>query len=416
MKLEHIKDLIQSCNLNFLIGSGTSNPYLSTLGNIEIVLTEIEKQEEKNDFDKIIKASLYKKYCEDVIIQNLYSVINRYNDEYLEKEKKGDDLEGDKYLEYESVFNSYKNLLLNINEILLFRNNNLLTKQVNLFTTNIDLFLEKTLEQTNLEFNDGFKGRAKPIYDLSNFQKSYSKTSSHYDNISEIPVFNLLKIHGSINWGQNKEGKVIFKNSLRHIVTIKRELKKISDEFFIEVEGNENYEDLYEKASEIELDDENIFDDFFEEYSKLIMVNPTKEKFKKSVIDEEYYELLRIYANSLEKENTVLLVIGFSFADEHIKNVTIRAANSNPTLQIIIFLYKDEEMDDMSSKLKDVRNNNVQFITPKLFVEMNKESDEKLNPRKEKLVDRVENFDCKTISEEIFGEIKGMVRYRNLTR
>lgn len=416
MKLEHIKDLIQSCNLNFLFGSGTSNPYLSTLGNIELVLTEIEKQEEKDKYDKIIKASLYKKYCEDVIIRNLYSVIKSYKEEYLEKEKKGDDLEGDKYLQYESVFDAYKKLLLNLNEILLFRNNNLLTKQVNLFTTNIDLFLEKTLEQTNLEFNDGFKGRTKPIYDLSNFQKSYSKTSSHYDNISEIPVFNLLKIHGSINWGQNNEGKVVFKNSLSHVVSIQKKLQKISDDFFIEVEGNENYEELYEKASEIELDDENIFDVFFEEYSKLIMVNPTKEKFKKSVIDEEYYELLRIYANSLEKENTVLFVIGFSFADEHIKNVTIRAANSNPTLQIIIFLYKDEEMEGMTSKLKDVRNNNLQLITPKLFTDMNKESDEKLNPRKEKLIERVKNFDCETICEEIFGEIKGMVRYRNLNK
>ena len=207
MKLELIKNLIQSCNLNFLIGSGISSPYLSTLGNIETVLTEVDKND-NNQENKIIKASLYKKYCEDVIFRNLVPVINKYREEYLEKNES--ELVDDKYLQYKDVLESYKNLVLNINEILLFRHNNLITKQVNLFTTNIDIFLEKSLEQTNLEFNDGFKGRTNPIYDLSNFQKSYSKTSPHYDNISEIPVFNLLKVHGSINWDKNEAGKIIY--------------------------------------------------------------------------------------------------------------------------------------------------------------------------------------------------------------
>jgi len=223
-------------------------------------------------------------------------------------------------------------------------------------------------------------------------------------------------MHGSINWGQSSERKIIFKNNLRHITSVQKELKKISEDFFIEIEGSEEYDNLYEKASEIKIDKEKIFDSFFDEYSNLIIINPTKEKFKRTVMDEEYYELLRIYANSLEKENTVLLVIGFSFADEHIRNVTIRAANSNPTLQIIIFLYKDEELEDLSSKFKDVRNNNVQLISPKLFVEKNKEYDEKLNLRREKLSERVQNFDCKTISEEIFGVIKDMIRYPYVAR
>jgi len=32
----------------------------------------------------------------------------------------------------------------------------ILNKQVNLFTTNVDVFLEKSLENTNVEYNDGF--------------------------------------------------------------------------------------------------------------------------------------------------------------------------------------------------------------------------------------------------------------------
>lgn len=413
MKLELIKNLIQSCNLNFLIGSGISSPYLSTLGNIETVLTEVEKND-NNQENKIIKASLYKKYCEDVIFRNLVPVINKYKEEYLGKNES--ELVDDKYLQYKVVLESYKNLVLNINEILLFRHNNLITKQVNLFTTNIDIFLEKSLEQTNLEFNDGFKGRSNPIYDLSNFQKSYSKTSPHYDNISEIPVFNLLKVHGSINWDKNEAGKIIYKYSAQNISNIRKELSKIPEENFIKIVGNETYEDLLLKTSEIELDNDNIYNSFFETYANLIVINPTKEKFERTVLDEEYYELLRIYANSLEKENTILFVLGFSFADEHIRNITIRASNSNPTLQVIIFVHKNEEQETLLSKLNNIRNNNIQFVTPKSFIDANSEIDEKQNPNKKKLSDRLKSFDCKTINEEIFGEIKNTVRYNKLTK
>jgi len=71
MKLENIKDLLQSCNINFLIGSGVSNPYLSTLGNIEILLTELSKQKPEDKIYNLIKASLYKLYCETVMFRNL---------------------------------------------------------------------------------------------------------------------------------------------------------------------------------------------------------------------------------------------------------------------------------------------------------------------------------------------------------
>lgn len=36
-------NIIQDCNISFLIGSGLSNPYFGTLGRIEVWLTELEK-------------------------------------------------------------------------------------------------------------------------------------------------------------------------------------------------------------------------------------------------------------------------------------------------------------------------------------------------------------------------------------
>ena len=59
------------------------------------------------------------------------------------------------------------------------------------------------------------------------------------------------------------------------------------------------------------------------------MVNPTKDKFRASVLDYHFYELMRIYSNALERENSLLFVMGFSFADD-----TLRKLRNVPLIQI----------------------------------------------------------------------------------
>jgi hypothetical protein len=41
-QVERIKNIVQDCNLNLLVGSGLSRPFLATLGNIEFLLTECD--------------------------------------------------------------------------------------------------------------------------------------------------------------------------------------------------------------------------------------------------------------------------------------------------------------------------------------------------------------------------------------
>jgi len=392
MKIENIKDLIQSCNINFLIGSGLSNPYLSTLGNIEKLLTEVNNNKPEKIIYEIIKASIYKTYFEHVISRNLKPEIDINKDVFT------------------NVLDDYKNILLSINEILLYRHNNLLTKQVNLFSTNIDLFMEKALEETGLEFNDGFKGRLNPTYDLSNFQKSYSKTSSHYDNVSEIPVFNLLKVHGSINWKKNKDDMIVHSSFLSQVKKIKEELKEIPNTSFLNFSDKTTYPELFEQA--VKKEETINYKKFLDEYDKLLIINPTKEKFQRTVFDEQFYELLRIYANILEKENSLLFVMGFSFADQHIKHITIRAADSNPTLQIIIFAYEANDVNKIKKELGRFKNNNIYVMDSELFIKDNQEkNEEKIIKEGNKILkDRLKNFDCKSINQEVFSKIKEMIR------
>jgi len=94
-----------------------------------------------------------------------------------------------------------------------------------------------------------------------------------------------------------------------------------------------------------------------------MIVNPTEKKFKDTTLNQTYYDLLRIYANELEKENSVLFVLGFSFSDKHIRDLTLRAANTNPTLKIYILSY-GETITQEYQKLEDAKNRNVEILFP----------------------------------------------------
>ncbi|WP_159517255.1 SIR2 family protein [Sunxiuqinia indica] len=403
MKIDKIKDLIQSCHVNFLLGSGISRPFLSRLGNIEILLTKLSKRKDL-DQGKIerIKSSIYKVYFAEIMWPN--------HPEYEFIEKKDEELKGTKEA-FDLVIKNYHNFLNYLNEIMLFRYSTILNKQVNLFTTNIDLFLEDALDETGYEFNDGFRGRMTPVYDLSNFQKSYAKTSLHYDNRSEIPVFNLLKLHGSVNWKQD-EGEICLSN-LTNMKKVKKAIDSLCKEAFLDLKGVKLLKHL---TAQIEDGDDMTYDGCFENfikaYEKLIIVNPTKEKFERTLFDEKYYELLRIYANSLEKENAILFCLGFSFADEHIREITLRAANSNPTLQIIVFAYDSEAKNAIKKELKigtqKPRNNNVKVIDPMSFIRSNYSDPEDI----EEARNRIEIFDFETLLDEIFHPVSKRIRIK----
>ena len=236
-----------------------------------------------------------------------------------------------KYLETKS---NYETFVSTIASILLRRKNTILSKQANIFTTNIDVFLETALENLKIEYNDGFSGRLNPTFGIANFKKSVQQRSLHFDHISEIPVINIIKIHGSLTWiyeSEKSDKEIIFSSNLRHIN--KSLLKKSGTEF---LEG----------------------------YRRILVVNPEESKHLESVLNVYYSELLRLYSSELEKENAVLFVMGFSMEDRHIKEITLRAAKSNPTLRIYVFCYKFEDKENMEEKLKVRQHPNIQIVAP----------------------------------------------------
>ena len=308
--IQSLKEVIQSSNINFLIGAGLSTPFLPTLNSIETRLVA-EKDAEK-------RIEIYKEYFEKVMLPNCAVA-----DGTISKAANSD---------FKETYESYQEFFNLIAHILLGRKSTILSKQANIFTTNIDILMETALEEANLEYNDGFTGQLSPTFSLSNFKKTISKRSLHFENISEIPTFNIIKMHGSLTWVKGKGDNIVF-SKLGHIN--KSLLKKTGA-------------------------------DFTSEYQKILIVNPEKKKFQETVMDVNYYELLRMYSSELEKENTVLFVMGCSMADEHIQQITVRSANSNPTLKIYIFCHSNKGVEEMKKNMsyETLKYSNISIIGP----------------------------------------------------
>ncbi|KAA2223288.1 SIR2 family protein [Chryseobacterium sediminis] len=357
MENEKILKIIESSHFNFLIGSGASRNYLETLGNIEDLLTSLDRdfQNNRNKYwFKVLDTSIKYWYFDKCIRGNLKLIDDKFT------------LSEDKQNDFIATNEIYITLLQTLNILLLKRRNKLLPKEVNIFTTNMDIFLDINLDKLGLEFNDGFNGKFNKSFNTANYQKSFYKNSSQYSIRSELPVFNLFKLHGSVTWDKSNDTKIkydpnlIALNDLNEICFPEQLLISLIKE--MDVDGKteiilKDYNELKkeaEKKIDIEETHENL-DKFYTIYDKLVMINPTKEKFENTTLRLEYYEQIRMFSNILERENSVLFVAGFSFADEHIRQITYRALNSNPTLLIIVFNYSEgskKQIDGFFPNLK----------------------------------------------------------------
>ena len=427
MTLDKLKNIIQSSHINFLFGAGLSLPYLKALGNIETWLTECATIENESA-RKITEDNLKITYVEGVMKPCL-DAISMY--------KKPEELEG--------VEAAYRDFLRIWNHIISRRGSTLLSKQVNIFTTNIDPLLEGVAEDLGIEFNNGFKGVMRPVFREEAFSTIVSKVSPLYQRTSELPTFNYLKMHGSVNWRHKENSAEIFYDGsldvLKKVVDCIKEypdqfqvIKRLQYELDKENEGKDDaqkrelqFDDLVnavedavgksqsvpveESLVEEEIPTESLSIDsasselmqsFREAYDELVMINPRKAKFRETVLDLHFYELMRLYANALEKPTTCLFVMGFSFADEHIAQITRRAVASNPTLLVIIFAYDDGAKEAIQKCIGKSNHNNIIILSPSEFKKAQDQEGKEA-------VEELKVFDLASINKYVFGQIRNRI-------
>ena len=91
----------------------------------------------------------------------------------------------------------------------------------------------------------------------------------------------------------------------------------------------------------------------------LPIVSPTKQKFSETVFEQHYYQMLRMLSFELEKKDSVLIVFGFSFADEHILEI-VRRSMVNPFLKIYVIAYNKKSKDTIEEALG--KGTQIEFI------------------------------------------------------
>lgn len=330
-------------NINFLIGSGAS------VGAIPTLATKYEKDGKNLSIEEIL--------TEEKDNENLKNLIYLYFYQKVIKTGFLENVEDDSSIN--KVMKNYEKFLEQLIKFM-YRENYQKEKRINIFTTNYDLFFERAVDNLigkhEFYFNDGSAGNITRSLSMRNYHKKVYHTGN-FDNFNrEIPIINLFKVHGSVSWKYEY-------NEDKKIIGINVDYKENVDEFKCDIVLDKIQK---EEVDEIVKDSEKIkkLEDIRKKLrEKFVLIFPEKDKFEKTFFEEYYYQFLRQLSYELERKNTILIVFGFSFADEHIAEMIKRACN-NPTLQIFIFCYKKADRRNIleNLNLKEFPSNIIPII------------------------------------------------------
>lgn len=340
-ELCNAKRIFENCRINFLLGAGFSMPLLNPLNDLETIIEHLDRS--KDLWSIIAKAYILWYFFQKSIFK-------------LTDTKSFD-------------FKHHHDFGRLLQRIIQKRSSPIFRKQINVFTTNYDPIIELcTDELTDFICNDGFSGNLKKKFSTDNFCKVVFRQAIFSENMAEVPMINLLKLHGSITWQKDNQD-LMYVDYQSHIL-------KFHDQYKSLFQG-----DIFSKISTLLESEHTIkekilslkdifkgtrsrvkFRNFINYYTDFFaIVNPTKEKFCTTVMKMFYHEMLRIYSNELEKQNSLLLVFGFSFADEHIFEITRRSL-INPSLLVYIFCYDENSFKKMQDRFSGTKCTNVTLV------------------------------------------------------
>jgi len=359
-------------NVNLLIGSGASYGLFPTLAtNMDGESIETLGKYFEDSGKSSLKTLLFMYYYESCIRPVIVFDIEHEKACFEATQSK----DSNKKL---NVIENYKRLLKTLRGV---ASKNKSQLKSNIFTTNYDscfvcAYEELLLEQPNLGFNlnDGTKGFSRKFLEVRNFD-TFEVTSSMFgNNRSVIPQANLVHLHGSAYWSLNQQ----------HIaVDYQNKESKFDPGFFDDVRGELDHmgailNDPTSTRGDFDLISfdaafSDVASDFKEAYEKLPIVNPTKWKFHETVFDEHYYQMLRLMSYELEKQDSTLLVFGFSFADEHLTNL-IKRSLGNKTLTMYICCFDDDTAKEMAGMFEGF--NNVKIVINEKLLDFSVFNDE----------------------------------------
>lgn len=325
---EEIREVAVSKNVNFLIGSGCS------VGAIDQMSSYWEKawdrKTKKGTGGNSIDPSCCTKgeYCDDckqkgndLLIEDVKKVSKMILGHLSDKKSANMSFMQKKKDKIKSVSSSYTSFLREVINLMNRMNSRQNPRNINIFTTNYDLFIEHALDTLSQSetfvINDGARGYFKRVLDSSNFNRTVSYRGPSNNFVDEIPSISLIKPHGSVNWERTANEEIEIKPFVvrRHVV-----------------------------------------------------VSPDGHESRETFEENYFHDMLRVFQTELDKPQSVLFVIGFSFQDKHIAKM-MRRALRNKELNVYIFCYSNDTEDTIRKNLEcgtsDTKN--LKFIRPQDF-------------------------------------------------
>lgn len=252
-----------------------------------------------------------------------------------------------------SVLNNYTRLLETLLAMLVRRPQH--DRRCNIFTTNYDgcvaLAADEIMDRSpEFILNDGTRGFRVRKLAVRNFNSFYSHTGVFDRHQTSLPQINLVHLHGSVSWRTGSRGIEVDYHSTTNDLMDQEAKDALAP--FSEVLMDQH---AYLEALPPCTIDEAKLNAFWAEYKKIPIVNPTEWKFHETLYEEHYYQMLRMLSYELEKPNAILITFGFSFADEHIRNLIVRSL-SNPQLQVYVCCYDEAEQAGLMHRFGNYKN------------------------------------------------------------
>lgn len=312
-----IAQILQIENLSFFIGAGCSSNIVDDKETgISTMYKLYEKFFEQNPDFKVNNVSLNNKFDNNLEkLMEFLLAANLVNHEFIEDKKEIDNeieskislvkkflfKEVKQGLESNTVKNLYKSFYSKISQ----RNRR---NPINIYTTNYDLFNEIALDELRFPYNNGFMGTYKRKFSTNAYNYIYVENMNLNKSYWErVPSFyNIIKLHGSVSW-------------------IKKEEEIIE----------QDYQTISEDQS--------------------LMIYPTPLKDRTTLM-VPYSDMFRIMENQLIKKNSTLVVMGYSFSDEHINRIILNAL-SVQSFNLVIFGNSEN-----ITKLQKMNDNRISII------------------------------------------------------
>lgn len=182
------------------------------------------------------------------------------------------------------------------------------------FTTNYDLFNERAMDRSGIPYSNGFSGTVERRFNPATYRLALAEqldiTSRRWAAVDGFVHF--CKLHGSVNWTEEDTGLFPIRESHAPLDPSKDR----------------------------------------------VVIYPTPSKQTAS-FGSPYADMFREFQRQVVQDQSVLVILGYSFGDEHVNNIIFQGLTL-PGFRVIAFM--DPETNDITRELAALGDPRIWFI------------------------------------------------------